>query len=119
MDDLFMIIDFLYWIFQATYFVLGVGLGIVGTLTLGPVLYRRHRSLVLRRDWRRNRPHPVVESLTPEWGPYDPDLKGVGKRCICHHRVVHPGENVLLWPETGPLGVLNIAVYCETIRERL
>lgn len=119
MDNIIFFLTFMTWLFNFTLFLLGLLIGVTGTLILGPVVYRRHRRWVLRRDWRQNRPHRVVESLTPQWQEYDPDLAGVGKRCICHDRRIHPGETVLLWPETGPMGVLHVAVYCETSKERL
>jgi hypothetical protein len=119
MDNIIFFLTFMTWLFNVTLFLLGLGIGTLGAITLGPGVYRTYRRWSLRRDWREDRPNRVVESLTPQWEGYDPDLAGVGKRCICHNRQIHPGEHVLLWPETGPMGVLHVAVYCENIKERL
>lgn len=119
MDNIIFFFTFMAWLFNFTLFLLGLAIGVTATLTLGPVTYRAYRRRALRRAWRLDAPRPVVESLTPQWEEYDPDLAGVGKRCICHSRQIHPGERVLLWPETGPMGVLHVAVYCETSKERL
>lgn len=119
MNDIVFFFSVMSWIVSSMLFVLGLLAGSAGALILGPGAYRFSRRRALRRDWRRDRPQRVVESLTPQWDDYDPDLVGVGRRCICHSRQLHPGEHVLLWPETGPLGILHIAVYCETVKERL
>lgn len=118
-DDIFGFIEFAIWFVQATYLGLGLILGSVLTLLVIPLLYRHHRRIVLRRGWKKNRPLEVTEGLHPEWGPYDPDTAGIGKKCICHNRQMHPGERVLMWPEVGPLNVLHMAVYCESVRDRL
>lgn len=118
MDNIVFFFTFMSWYINITLFVLAMAIGAALTLSLGPA-YRAYRRRSLRRDWRRDEPRRVVESLTPQWDEYDPDLAGIGKRCICHNRQIHPGERVLLWPEIGPLSVLHIAVYCETSKERL
>lgn len=119
MDNIIFFFTFMSWFINMTLFLLGMAIGIAGTLCGGPVTYRVYRRKALRRAWLKDEPRQIVESLTPQWEEYDPDLAGVGKRCICHNRQIHPGETVLLWPETGPLGVLHVAVYCETSKERL
>ncbi len=119
MNTIIFFFDLLRWIVSVGVFILGALVGMSVILLLGPGTYRAYRRRALRRDWRLDRPQRVVESLTPQWEDYDPGLIGVGKRCICHGRQLHPGEHVLLWPETGPLGVLHVAVYCETVKERL
>lgn len=119
MDNVIFFLTFMSWFFNLTLFMAGLLIGGLGAITLGPGAYRTYRRRSLRRDWREDRPHRVVESLTPQWEGYDPDLAGVGRRCICHQRVLHPGETVLLWPETGPMGILHVAVYCETSKGRL
>lgn len=118
MDDIIFFFTFMSWLFNTTLFLAGILIGSLTVLFLSPALYRRYRRWNLRRQYRQDRPHRV-ESLMPQWEDYDPDLSGVGKRCICHDRVLHPGERVLLWPETGPMGILHIAVYCETFREHV
>lgn len=119
MDNIIFFLTFMIWLFNGTFFLIGLAIGVAGTATLGPAVYRSYRRRALRRAWRLDTPRRVVESLTPQWEKYDPDLAGVGKRCICHNRQIHPGERVLLWPETGPMGVLHVAVYCETSKEPL
>lgn len=119
MDNIIFFLTFMTWFFNFTLLVVGLFIGSLGTLLLGPSTYRTYRRRVLRRDWREDRPHRVVDSLTPYWEEYDPALAGVGKHCICHRRQMHPGERVLLWPETGPMGILHVAVYCEISKERL
>jgi hypothetical protein len=119
MDTFFSFLEFLMWIFQWTFFGFGMLIGITGTVTLSPVLYRLNRRYVLRRRWRRDAPMEYTEPLVPEWRPYEPDAVGVDKRCVCHNRRIHPGERVLMWPETGPMDVLHVAVYCENSQERI
>jgi hypothetical protein len=119
MDNIIFFLTFLTWFFNFTLFVIGGAIGAVGAVTLSPSTYRVYRRYILRRQWQQDRPRRIVESLTPQWEEYDPELAGVGKRCICHQRVLHPGERVLLWPETGPMGILHVAVYCETSKERV
>jgi hypothetical protein len=119
MDNTLFFFNCLSWFINFDLLVIGVVVGSVGTLFLGPTAYRIHRRYTLRRDWLQDRPRRIVESLTPQWEGYDPKLAGVGKRCICHGRQIHPGERVLLWPETGPMGILHVAVYCETSKELL
>lgn len=100
-------------------FVLGIMIGVLGAFAVTPWSYRLYRRWILHRRWRQDRPQRIVESLTPQWEDYDPDLCGVDRRCVCHRRYLHPGERVLLWPETGPLGILHVAAYCETVKERI
>lgn len=119
MDGIILFLTFMTWFLNFTLFVVGGLVGVLGSFVLGPGTYRAYRRRTLRRHWRQNRPQRVVESLSPQWERYDPALAGVGKRCICHGRQIHPGERVLLWPETGPMGILHIAVYCETSKELL
>lgn len=115
MDFIIFFLTIMSWLVNITLFILGILVGTGATLLAAPG-YRVYRRWTLRRQWRQDRPSRVVESLTPQWEEYDPELAGVGKRCICHARQLHPGERVLLWPETGPLGVLHVAVYCETVK---
>lgn len=119
MTNIIFFLTFLSWFFNVTLVLVGITAGVLVTLSMGPGIYRTSRRRTLRRDWRMDRPQRVMESLTPQWERYDPELTGVGKRCICHQRAIHPGERVLLWPETGPMGILHVAVYCETVKERL
>jgi|SRR5882757_10370326 len=119
MDNIIFFLTFMTWFLNFSLLLIGGFIGVAGTLVLGPGGYRRYRRWALRRDWHQDRPHRVVESLTPQWAEYDPELAGVGRRCICHDRQIHPGEHVLLWPETGLMGILHVAVYCETSKERL
>jgi hypothetical protein len=119
MDNIIFFLTFMTWFLNFSLFFVGAFLGALGTLLIGPSTYRQYRRWILRREWRQDRPQHVVESLTPQWEAYDPDLAGVGRRCICHRRQVHLGERVLLWPETGPMGILHVAVYCETVKEHL
>jgi hypothetical protein len=119
MDNIIFFLILVGWIMNPVLLVLvGVLIGVVG-VSLAPWAYRLHRRRVLHRRWRDDRPQRIVESLTPQWEDYDPDLIGVDRRCVCHRRSLHPGERVLLWPETGPLGVLHVAAYCETVKERI
>lgn len=119
MDGFFDFLEFLVWFIQWSFFAFGVISGIALTMTLGPVLYRMNRRRILRRRWKADKPMQYTEPLAPEWRPYEPEAVGVDKRCICHNRLVHPGERVLMWPETGPMDVLHVAVYCEMSQERL
>ncbi len=119
MRGLFDFVDFLVWFVQWFHFVFGLVLGVAATVTLGPVVYRMHRRVVLRRRWRKDAPMQYTEPLPPEWRKYDPEAVGIDKRCVCHNRQIHPGERVLMWPETGPMDVLHVAVYCENSQERL
>jgi hypothetical protein len=112
-------LTFLFWLLKTTFFILGFGLGATLALLLTPVAFRRHRRAVLRRKWKADKPREVTEGLFPEWQDYDPDMPGIAKRCVCHGRKIHPGERVLTWPETGPMNLLHVAVYCETVKERL
>lgn len=112
-------INFIAWFFQAIFFVTGFLFGILLTLVATPVAFRIHRRTVLRRKWRADKPREVTEGLFPEWQDYDPDMPGIAKKCICHRRKIHPGERVLTWPETGPMNLLHVAVYCESVKERL
>jgi len=118
MDDFFAFLDFLTWFFQVTSFLFGVLTGLMAALVVagGWRLYRRQ---VLRHNWRKDRPRRAWEGLVPEWRDYDPEIPEISKRCICHGRVIHPGERVLIWPEAGPAGLLHIAVYCETVKNKL
>lgn len=119
MDNTMLFFSFLSYFFSFDILLLGFFLGASAALVWGPGGYRVYRRRALRRQWLQDRPQRVVESLTPQWEEYNPDLTGVGRRCICHGRQLHPGERVLLWPETGPMGILHVAVYCETSKERL
>lgn len=112
-------LEFMVWLIQWTFFGFGVLTGILLVTCLGPFLYRSHRRRVLRRRWKADKPMEYTEPLAPEWQPYVPEAVGVDKRCVCHNRRIHPGERVLMWPETGPMDVLHVAVYCENSRERL
>lgn len=112
-------IDFVIWFFQTIFFLAGLLLGVVLTLTVTPYAFRLHRRLALRRDWKNDRPGRVEDGLFPEWQDYDPDIPGIEKKCVCHQRLMHPGERVLTWPETGPMNLLHVAVYCESVKERL
>lgn len=118
MDNIIFFLTFMGWIMNILLLVLGLVAGAMITLTATPFSYRTYRRWILRRQWLKDEPHDV-ESLAPQWDEYDPDLDGIGKNCICHQRQLHPGERVLMWPETGPLGILHIAVYCETSKERI
>lgn len=119
MDNAILFFNFLIWFFNFTLFVMGGAVGAVGAVILSPSAYRTYRRYTLRRQWQQDQPRRIIESLTPQWEEYDPELAGVGKKCICHARQLHPGERVLLWPETGPMGILHVAVYCETSKERV
>lgn len=119
MDDIVFILTLMTWFFNFTLLIVGGALGVVGGLTVGPAIYRSYRRYTLRRQWRQDTPLRAEPALSPLWVEYDPELTGVGHRCICHRRPVNPGELVLLWPETGPGGILHIAVYCESTKELL
>lgn len=119
MDGILFTLTLMIWTVNISLFLAGILIGGLGTLSMAPATYRLYRRWSLRRDWRRDRPRRVMESLTPQWEPYDPGLTGVGRRCICHRRQIHPGERVLLWPETGPMGILHVAVYCPTVKEHV
>lgn len=112
-------IDFMAWFIQASFFAMGFLFGILATLLATPVAFRVHRRAVLRRKWKADKPRQITEGLFPEWQDYDPDMPGVAKRCVCHGRKIHPGERVLTWPETGPMNLLHVAVYCESVKEKL
>lgn len=116
MHDLMEFLDFLTWIFRVTSFIFGVLCGAV--LALGGLAGWRicHRA-ALRRRWRQDRPMRAYDALEPQWRDYDPDIPYVTRRCICHKRLLYPGERVLIWPEVGPGGLLHVAVYCETYEE--
>lgn len=119
MGDVFSFIEFLVWIFQTLFFVFGIFVGIILTLAITPYAFRLQRRVVLRRDWKNDKPSRVEEGLVPEWQNYDPEFPGIAKKCVCHGRTVHPGERVLTWPETGPMNLLHVAVYCESVKEKL
>lgn len=118
MDDFFVFIALLTWIFRVTSFAFGVLIGLLAALGIAGG-WRTYRRRVLRRNWRLDRPRHVWEGLVPEWRDYDPEIPEIAKRCVCHNRVIHPGERVLVWPEAGPAGLLHMAVYCETVKDRL
>lgn len=116
------LIDFLvffWWFLRASFFLWGMFCGAVVTLILAPVLYRWFNRRMMRRHWRRDAPLKPVDGLYPEWQPYDPAIPGIDRRCVCHGRKIPPGERVLMWPSTGPLDVLHMAVYCESAKEQL
>lgn len=116
---MFEFFEYIAWIGQVLNILLGVLIGIFLTIVLTPAAFRLQRGLALRRNWRADRPGRIEEGLYPEWQKYDPDIPGIAKRCVCHHRVINPGERVLTWPETGPMHLLHVAVYCESVKERL
>lgn len=117
LNDIVFLLTLMSWLMNFDLLLIGVLVGSLGTLAGTPASYRLYRRWILRRRWRQNLPRYATESLAPRWQEYDPELAGVGKRCICHRRRIPPGERVLLWPETGPLGMLHVAVYCETVKE--
>jgi hypothetical protein len=110
--------DFLELLFDGYSFLVGL---LVASLAMGsaPVIFRARRRAQLRRNWRLDLPNFTEPGLYPEWQKYDPDMPGIDKKCICHRRLLHPGEQVMTWPETGPLTMLHVAVYCESVREKL
>jgi hypothetical protein len=112
-------IDFFAWFFPATVAVVGFILGVLAALVVVPATFRFHRRNVLRRKWKADQPREITEGLFPEWQQYDPEMPGISHRCICHGRRIHPGERVLTWPETGPMNLLHVAVYCESVKEKL
>lgn len=111
--------EFVLWFFQGMFFLMGVLTGVGLTLLSAPAAWRFHRRIRLRRNWINDRPRPVTEGLFPEWQDYEPDIPGIAKKCVCHGRQIHPGERVLTWPETGPMGLLHVAVYCESVQQKL
>lgn len=111
--------EFMEMIFNAVSFGVGAVIATIGTLVLTPVAFRLQRRWVLHRNWKADKPRQILEGLYPEWQDYDPDLPGISRRCVCHGRLLHPGERVLTWPETGPMNLLHVAVYCESEQERL
>lgn len=119
MDNLAVMIDFITWVFHATFFVAGILLGVLVTLVATPQIFRIQRRFVLRRKWKADKPREIAEGLFPEWQDYDPEIPGIAKKCVCHSRRIHPGERVLTWPETGPMNLLHVAVYCESVKEQL
>jgi hypothetical protein len=107
-------------IFSWLGFVIGMFVGMVLIVAVSgafPYIYRAKRRRDLRRMWRRNQPRPLMEGMVPVWREYDPEDATVDHRCVCHGRVLYPGERALYWPEVGPLGVLHTSVYCESVRE--
>lgn len=111
--------DYMTWWFQVAFLLIGMSAGVLLTLLLTPVAFRLQRRRALRRDWKANRPGQVEEGLYPEWQEYDPEIPGIARKCVCHSRKIHPGEHVLTWPETGPMALLHVAVYCESVKEKL
>lgn len=111
--------EFLAWFLQGSIIVAAFFVGVITTLIALPVAFRTHRRAVLRRKWKADKPREITEGLFPEWQNYDPDMPGIAKRCVCHQRKLYPGERVLTWPETGPMHLLHVAVYCESVKERL
>lgn len=103
---------FMSLVMNPLFIVCGVLLGISVTLWAVPLLYRRSRRRKLHRAWKSDSPRTVRSTLEPRFDEYDPQEPGVDHRCVCHNRSVPEGERVLLWPETGDLGLLYIAVYC-------
>jgi hypothetical protein len=114
-SDFFEFLDFLV---NGVSFMVGLFIGLL-TLAFTPLLFRVQRRHLLRREWKKDKPGVAEPGLYPEWQKYDPDIPGIDRKCICHHRVIHPGEQVLTWPEIGPMNLLYIAVYCESVKERL
>lgn len=118
MEEMKNFFDFLELIVNVLSLIAGFLLGAFLTASV-PTLYRAYRRAVLRRNWKTDKPGAVREGLFPEWQDYEPEIPGIAKRCVCHNRKIHPGERVLTWPETGPGNLLHVAVYCESVKERL
>jgi hypothetical protein len=118
METLAAVIDFITLLFQTALFVAGLMVGVLATLAVRP-FFRLQRQIVLRRKWKNDEPRTVTTGLFPEWQDDDPDMPGIAKRCVCHGRKIYPGERVLTWPETGPMNLLHVAVYCESVKEKL
>lgn len=97
--------------------ITGILLGATWALTGAASLYRYGRRRRLRRDYRSDRPRCIQATLEPRWAEFDPDEEHVDSRCVCHNRRIPEGETVLLWPETGSLGLIHIAVYCMKVKE--
>jgi len=116
-DEVQNFFDFLELIVNALSLVAGI---LIGAFTTGsvPLVYRLYRRAVLRRNWKADKPNHVREGLFPEWQDYEPEIPGIARRCVCHGRKLNPGERVLTWPETGPMDILHVAVYCESERDR-
>lgn len=109
---------FLSWLVNFTSFAVGIALGVAVMVAI-PAVWRAWRRRDLRQRWKSDQPGHVEQGLYPEWQDYDPDMPGIASRCVCHRRRVHPGEHVMTWPETGPLNMLHVAVYCESVKEKL
>lgn len=118
MADIFLFIEFLTWIFQTVSFLFGLVIGLLAAGALATI-WKRYRRVILRRNWRKDRPRRAWQGLPPEWQDYDPEVPEISSRCICHNRVIYPGERVLIWPEVGPAGLLHMAVYCEAVKNKL
>lgn len=118
MDTVMGFIEFLTWIFRVTSFFVGMAAGAL-MVCLALTGWRYSRRYVLRRRWRQDRPLEARDGLEPQWRPYDPEIPQVGRRCVCHNRVLYPGERVLIWPEVGPGGLLHTAVYCEVAQAKI
>lgn len=97
--------------------VAGVLLGITWTLCSASTLYRVVRRRRLHREWKQDKPRHLSPTLVPRWDDYDPDEPNVDSKCTCHGRKIPEGEFVMLWPETGALGLFHLSVYCTSVKE--
>lgn len=97
--------------------ILGILLGGTWALTGARFFYQAVSRRRLRKEWRRDEPRHINPFLTPRWDEYDRDEPAVDSRCVCHNRKIPEGEMVLLWPETGSLGLLHVSVYCMAVKE--
>lgn len=118
MDKTLALAEFMGLFFETVDFVVGLGVGALLALILTPLAFRLQRQYALRRGWRADRPSETEPGLYPEWQDYDPEIPGIAKKCICHGRTIHPGERVLTWPETGPMNLLYVGVYCQSVKEK-
>lgn len=97
--------------------VVGVLLGATWSLCGAQWVYRTVRRRSLRKEFAAKKPRHLSAVLEPRWDAYDPEEAHVDTKCICHGRRLKEGDMVLLWPEAGALGLINISVYCPSVKE--
>lgn len=117
MHELIDLLVIVFWVVRMLLISFGMVLGLILAWVVIPLAFRLVCRMRLRRKWRADEPLRGRDGEHPEWRSYDPDLPSISRRCVCHGRRLHPGEQVLTWQESGPFGLRYIPAYCERIKE--